>query len=167
MEKTKAFENNTKSRRILDSSISLIIIIDDFLSSDNSDISGSSIEMPRLIRYSQLSYLPENYASKNDSRTRRLSGLNLCSPPLSSVEDDKDSSKAVYLFEDLAPQNQPKEKEPMRPSGLIEDDIIETLEILPLVSSKKKSKRRTKRTSVIHITAATSHPQRGTKALTS
>ena len=83
--------------------------------------------------------------------------------PLLSTEDNEDSNEDILLLENVAPPDQVKGKEPIRSWELIADDIVETLEIFPLVSPKKKRTRGAKRTSVIHITAATSRPQRGIK----
>ena len=168
MEKADEFEENAQSRRILDHSIFPTIIINDSSSSNNSDMRGFSAQMPRPIYYFQLSYPPENlsrsitpdlplpgtldyYLASVPTTPQRmtpeledLADSTSYAPPLSSVEDDRDSNEDVFLFERLVPQDQSKEKKPIRPWGLIADDIIETLEILPLVSSKKKRTRRAK-----------------------
>ena len=186
MEKAEAFEDNSQSRRISDNSISSTIIVDDSSSSDDSDIPGSSIRMPRSIYYSQLSHPPENlsrsitpdlplpgtldyYLASVPTTPQRMTpepDLTDSIPyalPLLSTEDNEDSNEDILLLENVAPPDQVKGKEPIRSWELIADDIVETLEIFPLVSPKKKRTRGAKRTSVIHITAATSRPQRGIK----
>lgn len=142
--------------------------------------------MPRSIHYSQLLRLPENLlrriilnlplpwtldyylASAPTTPQKMTPEPNLIEPipyalPLPLIEDDADSKEDINWFEDAAPPDPVKGKKPIRLWELIADDIVRILEMFPLVSPIKKRTRRAKRRSVIHITAATSRPQRGIK----
>lgn len=79
-----------------------------------------------------------------------------------SFANDKD----IFLSEDLLLlPDKDKGKDSIHLWELVADDIFEALKLL-LVFLIKKSIKRAKRRFIIHITAATSHPQRGTKPIT-
>lgn len=136
MENAEAFEVSSQLKRTSDNSISSTIVVDEFSSSDESDISGFSISMPRPICYSQLSHPPENllrsitpdlslpgtldyYLASVPTTPQRmtpepdLTESILYISPLLSVEDNADSHEDIYLLEDEALPDQVKGKEPI------------------------------------------------------
>lgn len=185
MKTVEAFEKNEQLNSVSDRSASPTIILDDSSTLSNSDIPSPFLQMPRPIRYSQLSHPPENL-SQSITPNLPLPGTleyYLASIPTTSqriTPEPEDLANAIpyapLLFfandeETFFSENLPllpdkdKGKDPIRPWELVADDIIEALE-LPSVSPTKRSIKRAKRRSIIHITAASSRPQRGIKPTT-
>ena len=186
VEKTEAFEKNEQLSYISDDSTSSTNNMDD--ASSDSDSLDTSLRMPRPIRYSWLSNLPENLsrsitpdllppgileyylASVPITPQRITPELNDIAnfipyaPPFLSSKNDIENNEGVFLSDDdpPSPTSQDKGKKPIRPWELVADDIVETHEI-PSVSPIKKGIKRRKRRSIIpiHITAALTRSRRG------